>query len=852
MIRKRIFAIFLIFILLFSSLPVSAHHSYFISVTIDPDAMQYIGTINYEDNDVGYDNHAEYKNGAVFAVMPKNAWSKVYNDCGEAYYWSLIGSEKIQLAGFYMNDLKLGSDWTQGVTGLFSTGKVSMAFTFPGLHENHDLGFNQNDANANTTDKELAERVLNYPIEDLNNCLSFIRSHCYGGKSQSSRTVQTIATKLAWGVANKNSNKKITINGKTVMFSEAENPDLRTNDGSITTDDYVTVTIDSTSRDFCHQCPKGYVGDKATANKDSNMTKALKDYDDPEYITWDLIVAQGNYNADVSGLSFSTLDTLVNPGVFTSLVGKLLGGIVDGVRYILGLQAMNDLMLIQNKVKTNWVYGLFPADWLGAAMLTYTICLMIAMSLFGFSILKLLWKKQLSTVNIGEKIAMQEGIKNLIVTLFLMVAFIPIFAFLAGLNASIVKLMASSINVENFLARNAWNIVNLGSIFLAIAELIIDIYFNFFYVVRAMTLAFLIGVAPLAIYTLSLGGKISGVFSTYMKELISNIFVQSVHAIIAAFFFNMSYTATLNTFTKLVVMYSFIPITNFVKTKIFQLTDGPASAVAGAGSAGMVGMASGVAGGLFGQNKQSGGRNSGGAGGGASGGDSRPLDASSSLGRLSQKNERSKNGDAVKFEDGNVYNGQKIKPNNASGMLSGIGNVALHSLSGAANFGMGVGMTAIGQNGSKYFDQAGKHMGQGLNEIGAGVQPLINRGLNNSALNELRQAGIEKISYGNKKVKTMINGHPAEQTMNTTAFTMAIDSNIPSAYNRALVENIRDTFNRKDEAGINHYMQQGIVGVDDPKADKLSIHFDQAKLNTFRNKNNPLLNVRMYQPKPDK
>jgi hypothetical protein len=145
-------------------------------------------------------------------------------------------------------------------------------------------------------------------------------------------------------------------------------------------------------------------------------------------------------------------------------------------------------------------------------------------------------------------------------------------------------------------------------------------------------------------------------------------------------------------------------------------------------------------------------------------------------------------------------------------------------------------------------------VGQGFNEVGAGLQPLINRGLNNSAVNELKQAGIAKIGYGNKKVKTMINGEEAEQTMNTTAFTMATEENIPSAYNRAVVHDIRDAFDSKDQAAINHYMQQGIVGVDNANDDGkgLVIHFDQAKLETFRNKNNPLLNVRMRHPKPDK
>lgn len=101
-----------------------------------------------------------------------------------------------------------------------------------------------------------------------------------------------------------------------------------------------------------------------------------------------------------------------------------------------------------------------------------------------------------------------------------------------------------------------------------------------------------------------------------MKELLSNVFVQSIHALMIAFFTSVSAISGLRTFESLVVLYSFIPLTKFVKQNVFQSGEG-ITGMAGGLTSGLTGAASGFAAGAA-SGGGGGGSSSRGASGGAS------------------------------------------------------------------------------------------------------------------------------------------------------------------------------------------------------------------------------------------
>lgn len=61
-----------------------------------------------------------------------------------------------------------------------------------------------------------------------------------------------------------------------------------------------------------------------------------------------------------------------------------------------------------------------------------------------------------------------------------------------------------------------------------------------------------------------------------MKELLGNLFTQSIHALCIAFFSNVFISGNTKAFEQIVIMYSFIPIGNFIRKKVFGLEDGVA------------------------------------------------------------------------------------------------------------------------------------------------------------------------------------------------------------------------------------------------------------------------------------
>lgn len=78
--------------------------------------------------------------------------------------------------------------------------------------------------------------------------------------------------------------------------------------------------------------------------------------------------------------------------------------------------------------------GIFPNGWVAPIYLMYTVCLMIVWGVMGFAVLKIFMKRQLATINVGEKMNIMNELKNLIVCCFLLGAFPLVFNMMARIN----------------------------------------------------------------------------------------------------------------------------------------------------------------------------------------------------------------------------------------------------------------------------------------------------------------------------------------------------------------------------------------------------------------------------------
>ena len=553
--------LFVIFFLVLSSNKVYANDAYFLAVTIDDASNCYRGEII---NETGGD-HREV-NVAGFSKYFTNEHK-------------MDSSKKLP---------NTPSDDTTDMTtyyGVDATGTNShMYFTFPPIHS---VGFLLERVDASDKDLALAQRVVDYPLAGLNDAISFIITNTGWKKNESKESIRDIGMHLG------NYDTSFTVNGKTVTakyphHNETISQAKDISNIGITKDDWMQLTVDGNTRNtqfFVYQCNKGYYyADATTAKSDplyymsssrySRYTEKLANSNEPKKMTWRMLVLQGNFNYD-NGTSYSSITNISAPSEFESLLTSLMNAIVNQIRTFLGLYSLDELMTNNGQRDSLYNLGMFPNTWTDSAILVHIICQMIAWALIGFSIVKMLWKKQLSTMNVSEKISLQEGIKNLILCGMLLGSFTLVFNFLARLNYRLVDLFTASTTSVN-MSTAAGASSSFGGVLVSLLVLGLTIYFNFYYIVRAVQLAILYGIAPLCIYTLSLGGKVAGTFTTFMKELLGNLFTQSIHALCIAFFSNVFISGNTRAFEQIVIMYSFIPIGNFIRKKVFGLEDGVA------------------------------------------------------------------------------------------------------------------------------------------------------------------------------------------------------------------------------------------------------------------------------------
>ena len=597
--------LFVIFFLVLSSNKVYANDAYFLAVTIDDASNCYRGEII---NETGGD-HREV-NVAGFSKYFTNEHK-------------MDSSKKLP---------NTPSDDTTDMTtyyGVDATGTNShMYFTFPPIHS---VGFLLERVDASDKDLALAQRVVDYPLAGLNDAISFIITNTGWKKNESKESIRDIGMHLG------NYDTSFTVNGKTVTakyphHNETISQAKDISNIGITKDDWMQLTVDGNTRNtqfFVYQCNKGYYyADATTAKSDplyymsssrySRYTEKLANSNEPKKMTWRMLVLQGNFNYD-NGTSYSSITNISAPSEFESLLTSLMNAIVNQIRTFLGLYSLDELMTNNGQRDSLYNLGMFPNTWTDSAILVHIICQMIAWALIGFSIVKMLWKKQLSTMNVSEKISLQEGIKNLILCGMLLGSFTLVFNFLARLNYRLVDLFTASTTSVN-MSTAAGASSSFGGVLVSFLVLGLTIYFNFYYIVRAVQLAILYGIAPLCIYTLSLGGKVAGTFTTFMKELLGNLFTQSIHALCIAFFSNVFISGNTRAFEQIVIMYSFIPIGNFIRKKVFGLEDG----VAGQATQLAQGAVSSIGAGIAGKasdklnGSKSGGGKSGGSGGSGS------------------------------------------------------------------------------------------------------------------------------------------------------------------------------------------------------------------------------------------
>ena len=230
-------------------------------------------------------------------------------------------------------------------------------------------------------------------------------------------------------------------------------------------------------------------------------------------------------------------DTLANPGMLEKTLNEFLGNQtqkLDAEKF--GFYSLEGMMLNRGTRGQSYYLGLMPYNWFEKANNVFWVAEIIAVFVLIASILYTVYQENYAIVSPAVKINLQDRVQNLLIAILLLIMYVPLFYILAKFNQSIVELLDSLVAGYEF----KYSDVNLNFILafiMSIFNLGIMIKINFDYLVRALTITVLHIISPVAIASISISnGKDRKYFNTWLKEMVSAIFLQTFDAVILVTF----------------------------------------------------------------------------------------------------------------------------------------------------------------------------------------------------------------------------------------------------------------------------------------------------------------------------
>ena len=268
-----------------------------------------------------------------------------------------------------------------------------------------------------------------------------------------------------------------------------------------------------------------------------------------------------NHNVDISTKTSAT----DSGNWIMALIVEIFQSLLQGLRTILGLSDMHTLVYNKGaRASASYNYGAMSDAWWTVVLRYHLIFQSLAWFLIICGFIKVLIDLNLSTINPGKRLSVLETVQRFIVVGFLLVTIIPIIQFLLNMNSSIVNIFASQVDPN---ATEAPVIASLAGLILQFAYFAICVYINFVYIMRSIIIGILTVTAPFFIASMAFSQNNKTMFTEWAKQLLGNIFMQSIHAFSLAFLTNL--VATGGGLESLVVSYSMIPLTELIRNLIF-------------------------------------------------------------------------------------------------------------------------------------------------------------------------------------------------------------------------------------------------------------------------------------------
>lgn len=538
-IKQRILLLVMVFITLASSMvpmPVFAHNGYFIKVTYDKGAKKVVGQVVYDD---------------VGSGKLRKAWKM-------KSIAPLTNPEKSHQEYVVMKDAsKKGDDSSNSDDDLGDLGDLKM--TFPGKNIKSENGAVNN---GGSMDAARAMEISNTLIAELND-------YIYAQHPEGFTTFEEFKSAVE-------SARSVGSSTQPGVYVTADGTQVSSGSSSFS-------KKSSTGRLYLTSMAKGY----STEILESGAKSPLYD---PNYgsnddvINWDNIIALADAHEAI-GVYYADAGTDKKPGIMETKIAEFFGSMLLGLQSMLGLYSTNDLVYNQGSRAVGFYGGIMSNDWMTKVVGFHIIFLSIAFSVLVLAIAKLLLQRNLATISTYARISLIDGIKDLIVVMILLGLLFPIISVLIRVNSNIVEIMAGTAPAYSVLGTSGagGDFNNMSGIIVMFFYFFISIYLNIVFIIRAVTLAFLIATAPLFVMAIAFGNTGKNMFVGWVRELIANIFLQAFFAFIISFFMNIQ--SSTRVLENLIIAFSLIPLSGIFKGLILGQGGGATTQIAGRAAA---------------------------------------------------------------------------------------------------------------------------------------------------------------------------------------------------------------------------------------------------------------------------
>lgn len=471
-------------------------------------------------------------------------------------------------------------------------------YTFPEFH----------DVDGTQADYAMGLNTGNALTKSLNNAISFVlKPVTAAGRKELGTELPATVFGLATAISNSgydvlynniNIFKSYTYAGKLKWeIKQASVEDMKSVKNVLqgsTHKDYVVIKNHSGDTvTLPYAVPKGYAeGQELYAQQSTQVSLSTI----TQKLSWGHVVYLSSEQLK-NGVTVQNNSQIKQQDKISKAIGDFLNSFISGIASALGLYDVEELMFNAGNRGATHYFGIMPLSWLNPVNILNLIATVISMVVIGISIIRMLIKRNMAAISPSIKVELMDGVKDLFIVATGIMLFMPALFILLNFNNVIVSAMRDMAPSGVTLGlTSGGDFIGIVAAVMNFAYFFIIVMLNITYITRAVTLAILIGFAPFFISLFAAGPAAKKISGTWMKELISNIFMQTFNAALLLVFSNIGSFGGLSVIEKFALLISFIPLTKFFKGSLMNLgsgSDAAADKTAGAFSSFATGLVAG-------------------------------------------------------------------------------------------------------------------------------------------------------------------------------------------------------------------------------------------------------------------